>query len=56
MIGFWETKNEENYLHSSKKANVEITLSHVLPQGCAVIFRISVTISLLKALAKIKPK
>lgn len=45
-----------NYAHSSKKANVEITLSHVFPQGCAVIFWISVIISHLKALAKIKPK
>lgn len=42
--------------HSSMKPNVENTLSHVFQPGCAVILRSSVTISNLKALAKIKPK
>lgn len=42
--------------HSTLKPNVENTLSHVFQPGCAVIFWSSVTISNLKALAKIKPK
>lgn len=39
-----------------QETDVENTLSHVFPPGCAVIFWSSVTISNLKALAKIKPK
>lgn len=56
-MGVQEAKSRENHLGTFlRDADAGNTLSHVFPPGCAVTFWSSVTMSHLKALAKIKPK